>query len=53
MIKQKKAAQQNNNLTGLKVETTGLSLMSNVVTCDAGMSPLMERFTLNKARMNK
>lgn len=34
----------------LKVNTAGLSLMSNVKACNEGMSPLMERFTMNKLR---
>lgn len=33
--------------SGLRVSTQGLNLMSQVVTCDEGMSPLMERFTRN------
>lgn len=32
---------------GLRVDTQGLNLMSQVVTCDEGMSPLMERFKRN------
>ena len=35
---------------GLKVNTAGLSLMSNVQTCTEGMSPLMQRFTMNKMK---
>ena len=35
--------QQESN--GFKINTMGLSLMTNVQTCDDGMSPLMQRFT--------
>ena len=34
----------------LKVNTEGLSLMSNVKACNEGMSPLMERFAMNKLK---
>lgn len=34
----------------LKVNTNGLSLMSNVKACNEGMSPLMERFAMNKLK---
>ena len=33
---------------GLRINTNGLSLASNIKACNEGMSPLMERFQRNK-----
>ena len=38
-----------NHIKGLKVDTK-LSLMTNVKACTEGMSPLMQRFTMNKMK---
>ena len=43
-------ALRKSHMKGLKVNTMGLSLMSNVQTCTEGMSPLMQRFTMNKMK---
>ena len=37
---------------GLRINTTGLSLASNIKACNEGMSPLMERFQRNKKGNN-
>ena len=42
--KQAKDNRQGGGLGGLTINTKGLSLMTNVQTCDEGMSPLMLRF---------
>ena len=33
---------------GLRINTNGLSLATNIKACNEGMSPLMERFQRNK-----
>eukprot|EP00347_Sterkiella_histriomuscorum_P022837 403336964 len=51
---QKKSESQNprqNIQGGLKLQTQGLTLMSNVQFCEEGRSPLMQRF--NSARKNQ
>jgi len=35
---------RNQMIGGLRINTNGLSLASNVKACNEGMSPLMERF---------
>ncbi len=54
LMKKKRIAQktqkQKNPRGGLKINTIGLSLMTNVQTCDEGMSPLMLRFQAKKKK---
>lgn len=42
--------QDRSNLAGgLRINTKGLNLAGNVVVCNEGMSPLMERFNARKS----
>lgn len=46
----KSGKQSKSSFGGLRINTNGLSLASNIKACNEGMSPLMERFQRNKKK---
>ena len=46
----KSGGQTRGEISGLRIDTKGLSLGSNIKACSEGMSPLMQRFQRNKKK---